>query len=615
MKRSRHLGIHARVIGLPDTVVSISAASLPIPYPACGDNGRAGMRARLRTMVWCLGLFFAWSGLAGATDRVVSTCTEAAFNTAFNAVNTGSGGTITFSCTGTIAISGSKLVTSPIVIDGGNQITFSLSTYIQVSSIGGSALTLKNLTLKGISGSTHKVENFSTLNIDHVTATQTYGNDSFVYNAATLSIVSSTFSHNNIGGGSTFRGTALYNEGGAQATITASTFDHNIIDSTIVGDGGAIYNNGDLNVISSTFTTNSALHGGAIANDIGTVVVSGSTFTGNDANGGNSPGNGGAISNESGGSLYVSTSTFASNKAFDGGAIRGDSDSSGKIHIVGSTFTSNNAVYGGAIENFGNELRLTYDKFNTNTAANIGGALWSLGGLVSVNWSEFTGNTAVATGGAIHCDGDHLNVYASTFSGNTSNVPNTDFLNHGGAVYSACYTVVSNSTFYNNSAVGSEGGAIYFSGNQFAGLYNATIVANQATEGAAISSNNSSSGPQLNQLILSGNTHGHGCSGGPFISVGYSLADDADCGVLGAATDHPNVALPMGAFTNNGGPTRTILPPPIATNNIPLAACIYATDQRSALRKPSPPGGQCDSGAVEVGGVIDEIFADAFELP
>ena len=286
----------------------------------------------------------------------------------------------------------------------------------------------------------------------------------------------------------------------------------------------------------------------------------------------------------------------------DGGAIRGDSTSDGKIHIRNSTFTGNNAVYGGAIENFGNELRLDHDQFNANAASNIGGALWSLGGLVSVNGSEFTGNTAVTTGGAIHCDGNNLQVSASTFSGNKSNVPNTDFLNHGGAIYSACDTVITNSTFYANSALGSEGGAIYFSGSLFAGMCNTTVVANQATEGAAIASNNgSASGPQLSELIFSGNTHGHGCSGGPYLSLGYSLADDGDCGMLDAATDQPNVPLTMGAFTDNGGPTRTILPPAIASNNIPLSDCIFAIDQRGALREPSPPGGKCDSGAVEVG--------------
>ncbi|MEO7324725.1 MAG: choice-of-anchor Q domain-containing protein [Dokdonella sp.] len=580
MQRSRDPNIHAHVIiDLTDAVVSIRAASLPVPCPARGDNGRGGMRARLRKMVWCLGFFVAWSGLAGAANQVVSTCTEAAFKTAYNAVNTGSGGTITFSCpaVATIPLTGvapaNYYVDNGVtmVIDGGNKITFDgANTYAFFQIYGGGNLTLKNLTLRGgqFFGA-QPIESGGALTLDHVTATDNNAKGSVIYTTGSTVITNSTFSHNSIVNAinsSEYAGAAVRIVGGT-VRISGSTFDHNTVNTS------------------------------------GAVIAS--------------PGNGGAISNESNGLLYINNSTFTSNSAFDGGAIRGDSSSNGKIHITRSTFTGNNALYGGAIENFGNELRLDDDKFNTNAAGNIGGALWSLGGLVTINGSEFTGNTAVATGGAVHCDGTNFYVNASTFSGNTSNVPNTGFLNHGGAIYSACYTVISNSTFYNNSALGSEGGAIYFSGSMFAGMYNATIVANQAQEGAAISSNNgSASGPQISSSIFSGNTHGHSCSGGPYTSVGYNLADDTDCGgVLSNVNDNSNVTLTMGAFANNGGPTRTILPPAIATNNISLANCIYDTDQRGALRKPSPPGGSCDSGAVEVGGVIDEIFADGFESP
>jgi|GEM_PF-1200786 predicted outer membrane repeat protein len=580
MKRSRYSGIQGFVVGRTDTLVSISAASLRMSNPTCGDNSRASMGALPRKIVWCLAFLCAWSGLAGATDRVVSTCTETAFRTAFDAVNTGSGGTITFNCpaASTIPLTGvapaNYYVDNGVtmIIDGGNRITFDgAGTYAFFQIYGGGNLTLKNLKLRGGQyNATHPIESLGgAIALDHVTATDNIAKGSLVYTSGPTLITNSTFSNNSIADAdlsSDYAGAAVRNLGGT-LRIAGSTFDHNTINTS------------------------------------GSVI--------------NSPGNGGAISNESGGALYVSNSTFTSNSAFDGGAIRADSDSTGKMHITGSTFTGNNALYGGAIENFGNELRLDYDHFDTNAAGNIGGALWSLGGIVSVNWSEFSGNTAASTGGAVHCDGTNFYVYASTFSGNTSNVPNTDFTNHGGAIYSACYTVISNSTFYANASLGSEGGAIYLAGDMFAGIYNTTIVANQAQEGAAISSvNGSSGGPQLSSSILSGNTHGHSCSGGPYTSVGRNLADDTNCGgVLGNATDTPNVTLTMGAFTDNGGPTRTILPPAIATNNIPLADCIYATDQRGALRKPSPPGGQCDSGAVEVGGVIDEIFADEFELP
>lgn len=564
MTRSK-IGIHALVMnGLNDRE----------------DGRRPRARARLRRMAWCLALVCAWSGLAGATDRVVTTCTEAGFKTAYNAVNTGSGGTITFNCpsAATIPLTGvapaNYYVDNGVtmVIDGGNTITFDgAGTYAFFQIYGSGNLTLKNLTVRGGQyNATHPIESLGgALTLNHVTATNNTAKASLIYATGPTVITNSTFSHNSIANantGSDYAGAALRNVGGT-VRISGSTFDHN------------------------------------------TVNTSGSAIS--------SPGNGGAISNESDGALYIGTSSFTSNSAFDGGAIRGDSSGAGKIHIRNSIFTGNNAVYGGAIENFGNELKLDDDQFNTNAAANIGGALWTLGGLVFVNQSEFSGNTAVATGGAVHCDGNNLYVSASTFSGNTSNVPNTGFLNHGGAIYSACYTVISNSTFYANSSLGSEGGALYLSGNMFVGIYNATIVGNQAQEGAAISSNNgSASGPQLSSSILSGNTHGHSCSGGPFTSVGYNLADDTDCGgVLGEPSDNSNATLPMGAFANNGGPTRTLLPPAVATNNIVLAQCIYAVDQRGALRKPSPPGGKCDSGAVEVNGVIDEIFADEFELP
>jgi hypothetical protein len=56
-------------------------------------------------------------------------------------------------------------------------------------------------------------------------------------------------------------------------------------------------------------------------------------------------------------------------------------------------------------------------------------------------------------------------------------------------------------------------------------------------------------------------------------------------------------------------------PPAVAMNNIPLVDCVYAIDQGAALRKGVPPGGTCDRRTVEVDGVIDEMFANAFELP
>jgi hypothetical protein len=69
--------------------------------------------------------------------------------------------------------------------------------------------------------------------------------------------------------------------------------------------------------------------------------------------------------------------------------------------------------------------------------------------------------------------------------------------------------------------------------------------------------------------------------------------------------------LPLGTLANNGGPTSTMLPQAgnQAINFVPIAQCGNARDQRIADR---PAGAGCDSGAVELNGLFDGIFADGF---
>jgi hypothetical protein len=285
---------------------------------------------------------------------------------------------------------------------------------------------------------------------------------------------------------------------------------------------------------------------------------------------------------------------------------------------VHSTFTGNTASYGGAIESFDNSntsnLYADYDTFKSNQSG-LGGAVWIEGGTVQTSWSDFDGNTSSGMGGAIECDGKQLLIHGTTFSNNASNAGNASYTNYGGAIYSTCYLYVGESTFYKNAAQNSEGGAIYQSGTQYAGIFFSTFASNTAQEGAAVASQNGAS-LGLQASLFAANTNGHTCSGA-FSSFGYNLADDQDCGgALGAPTDMPNVALAMGGLTgNNGGPTPTIAPAKgnLAIDNIPTSdtACIYEkTDQRGRTR---PAGAGCDSGALEVGGADDVIFANGFD--
>ena len=84
------------------------------------------------------------------------------------------------------------------------------------------------------------------------------------------------------------------------------------------------------------------------------------------------------------------------------------------------------------------------------------------------------------------------------------------------------------------------------------------------------------------------------------------------CGGFFMGTDASNATLTLGAFGNNGGPTSTMLPQAgnQAINFIPVGQCGLARDQRIADR---PTGAGCDSGAVELNGAFDGIFADGFE--
>lgn len=99
-------------------------------------------------------------------------------------------------------------------------------------------------------------------------------------------------------------------------------------------------------------------------------------------------------------------------------------------------------------------------------------------------------------------------------------------------------------------------------------------------------------------------------------SIGWNLSDDSNClGAYTATGDANAIALPLQPYGDYGGPTLTRPPQPgnPAINRIPPANCtlaLFPDDQRGGLR---PAGGNCDSGAVEVGAVIDGMFADGFD--
>jgi len=438
-----------------------------------------------------------WASAVNAADVVVSSCTKAGFAAAFNSANGSGGGTITFSCTGTIAVTSAYQVNSALRIDGGNKITFD----------GGNSTSLF-----------------------------------YVNNGKSLTLLRLHLQH-------AAAGAAVDNYYGS-VTVAESTFDHNSAGAFY--GGGAIHSNGgDLAIYSTTFTSNSAGIGGAIENFNGPTYVFNSTFTGNTASDG-----GGAI-----------WSNFL-------------------ISAVSSTFTTN------------------------QSSAGEGGAI-SGGPTLFVDRSQFTGNTAGTTGGAINFAGDAGTIAYSTFAANHSG-------QHGGAVYSEGALTLGNATFQGNSVLSGAtyaGGAIYettYSPSQANTVTYVTVSGNGAPSLAGGIYHTGASGSlTVGHSIIAGNSGGN--CGGTLVTGGYNLADDSGCAGFFGGTDKSNAALPLATLANNGGPTLTMLPLPgnQAINFVPPANCGYVYDQRGGVR---PAGGNCDSGAVELNAIIDEIFQDGFQF-
>jgi len=247
---------------------------------------------------WWVGLAITgwlWAGSAGASNAVVTSCTESGFDTALSTVDGSGGGTITFNCgTATIAFTTCKSIANAVTIDGGGAITFdggNARSFFQVYASANAAL--KNLTLAhggNCGGAAHALEIFGTLTLDHAKVQSNSSGYSAVANYGTLNVTSSTFSSNTSTGStdggaiahtgtflkvsaSTFNGNQAGGNGAAifataPFTVVNSTFNAN----TATGGGGAIYQNGsgfDSTVTYATIVGNTAAFGGGLDSDTG----------------------------------------------------------------------------------------------------------------------------------------------------------------------------------------------------------------------------------------------------------------------------------------------------------------------------------------------------------
>jgi predicted outer membrane repeat protein len=277
------------------------------------------------------------------------------------------------------------------------------------------------------------------------------------YNDGTLTIEDSVLKGNSAGG----KGGVIYSAAQANSTnIDNSTVTRNASE----GEGGVLsVASGSVELIEDTITHNSAdSYGGVLyadeaGNTKANIKIESSELLKN-------------VSDSDGGALYV--------------------EDTGKLEVASTTFSHNSnddddggAIYADETEGFS----VNASHFLGNTSGDSeGGAIYAdNAGPMTVNGgSTFENDTAGdSDGGAIYADDTALTVEESSFR--------NDVGDEGGALYldgssSTTPYVIKVSTFIDNSAIGSEGGAIYDSEGALA-VESSTLASNNASdEGGAL---------------------------------------------------------------------------------------------------------------------------------
>jgi hypothetical protein len=168
------------------------------------------------------------------------------------------GDTITFSCSGTIPITSTLVISTNLTIDGSGQtITLDGGSSVRVLSVNsGVTFTLNALTIAhGSAG----------------------GGGGLFSIASTVSISNSTFANNSSPGG----GGGLFNVGGT-VRISNSTFANNSANN--VGGGLLTETGGTVRISNSTFANNSAVAGGGLS-EIGSNLFVGGSIVANNSGG------------------------------------------------------------------------------------------------------------------------------------------------------------------------------------------------------------------------------------------------------------------------------------------------------------------------------------------
>ncbi len=227
-----------------------------------------------------------------AATYAVSACNEQSLDRALSSAQDGD--TIRFECSGVIRLTGVKVISKNITINGsGHTVTLDGHNAVPIFSIDAKAtVTIIHLNIANgrATAGAGGITNRGTLTISNSTLS---GNWHAVVNFSTLTVISSFFANNS--------GVGIYNS--RNLTIIGSTFTGN--------DHGLDNGSGTVTVANSTFAGNRVMlpdsFGAGIANS-GKLVVLNSTFADNVASGA-----GGGIGTHKGGAVTLRNTIIANN--------------------------------------------------------------------------------------------------------------------------------------------------------------------------------------------------------------------------------------------------------------------------------------------------------------
>jgi predicted outer membrane repeat protein len=483
----------------------------------------AALAASIAAPLLVLAFFlFGLPAPAQASNVVVNNCTQNGLRAAIIAA--GNSGLVTFNCTiggPTIVLTQTQPISRDVTIDGGGVITISGGDAHRMFSVPApQKATLMNITLAD--------------------GRSSQGGALIVFGLAVISNV--TFIHNH----ATRYGGAIDVSGPGTAEVSNSRFYSNTA-TNFASQGGAIHSAGGLGVDQSYFFGNTAHNGsgGAIGQASGAAVVVASTFISNGAEfGGAIRAQGGltlvgdqfdrnatpdsfpSIGHPGGGALHLGPSShvlirqsrFVSNTAEVAGfGVGGAIVSEGTLGVLNTLFSQNSALSdGGALFNDSDNLAITLSTFSRNSALGEGGAISNTGQAL-LTTSTFVSNTAGASGGAIANARSVFVQYSLLF--NNSAPTGGAVRNHPGFL-----SAITASTLYSNTATAGAGGAVLNNGAIFA--FNSTFVANDAFASGGAIFNIGGGGPPPgialeNSTVVSNTAAGAGAALGTITGTVY----------------------------------------------------------------------------------------------